>query len=363
MPQKIDEIPVEAWIAMSLRPGFGCQSFRKWLQKTPPQQASDTAGLRKGSFGDAAIKILDTCKRHGISILAWGDSMYPEQLAQSQSALPILYTKGRLAESSLSTLALVGTRTPSWNGRATAKALVQALQGYSVSVVSGLAHGIDSVCHQAALEHHLHTTAVLAQGLDLPIGGERGRLAEQILEKGGAWISPFPPGTPAYPGNFLARNGIIAGLSCATVVVESRIQGGAMNTAEHCLSDERTLLAVPGDILRDSAQGTNMLCETGEARPIWIPEQLPLLAGLGIKKNRQDQPPPPRHAFVDLFAGETCSLEEILQRSERPLPELLQTLGELELDGQITLLAKGLYQFPVQRDPRRSSAIEDRRKG
>ena len=256
---------------------------------------------------------------------------------------------------------MVGTRTPSWNGKASARALVEALRGQCTSIVSGLAAGIDLACHRAALECDLHTVAVLAQGLDQNLPGERGQVAAKILDAGGALISPFAPGSVAHKGNFLARNGVIAGLSVATVVVESRDQGGALNTAEHCLHDERILLAVPGDILRETSQGPNMLIESGEALAVWLPLQLPILCEmeqlnshcgeypLELSPPDSDEPEDGNETACDRipedFSGQTCSLSEILERTGLSLPEVLQTLSFSELEGRVSMVHAGLYQF------------------
>jgi DNA processing protein len=347
MTTKIEEFhPAHAWIAMSLAPGFGSHSFRIWLEQSPVQSHTcDLLALRHLEPWDRAGDILAQCTQHGIRAIGWDEADYPAILRSSLAALPVLYTQGQLPSQRSKSIAMVGTRTPSWNGKACARALVEALQGQETSVISGLANGIDLACHRAALEFKVHTVAVLAQGLDQRIPGERGVVARNILEMGGALVSPFPPGVVAYPGHFLARNGIIAGLSVATIVVESRSQGGALNTAEHCMADSRLLLAVPGDILRDVAQGPNMLCESKEAQPLWLPFQLPLLAGLDAAKNPNSDSGS-RSEFETSFAGETCTLEEILDRSELPLTDLLQTLGVLEMEGKVAMPRQGLYQFP-----------------
>ena len=296
-------------------------------------------------------------------VLAWDGAEYPQLLRESRAAAPNLYVCGQLAPLDARPVAMVGTRTPSWNGRAVARQLVEALAGHRTSIVSGLAVGIDLACHQAALELGIHTIAVLGQSLDEPIHGERARVAERILAAGGALVSAFPPGTPAFKGNFLARNAIIAGLAVATIVIESREQGGALNTAEHCLDDGRLLLAVPGDVLRDTAQGPNILVETGEALAVWTPVQFPILCGLEQSVGaevRSTHAEVVRHKEVlanlpkaslglaRTCAGETLCLEELLERSGIELPELLQALSHLEVAGLVTKVQGRAYQFAVR---------------
>lgn len=333
MPTKIDRKQTN-WIAMGLTPGFGPATFLRW------RESKAALPVASGAPALLAHTILADCEGHGIRVVTWEDPDYPAQLRGSRAALPVLYMQGKWGP--CRALGMVGTRTPSWSGKAAACALVETLRGLSVSVVSGLAEGIDLTCHRAALDHGLHTMAVLAQGLDQPISGERGRTSQEILRSGGALLSPFPPGTPAYKGNFLARNGIIAGLCEATIVVESREQGGALNTAEHCLADGRKLLAVPGDILRGSAQGPNMLIESQEALAIWLPSQLPILCQL----NSPPCPlPHPGTASLAKLSGETCTLGEIMERLGKDPSEILQELSRAELDGYVKQLGDGRYSF------------------
>ena len=215
-------------------------------------------------------------------------------------------------------------------------------------MISGLAHGIDSQCHEAALKNQVHTVAVLAQGLDMPIGGPRGRLAGQILEQGGALVSPFPLGSKAFKHKFLIRNHFIAALACATVIVESRESGGSMHTAAHCLEEGRLLLATPGDILRKTAQGPNLLVESQSALALWQCDNLPIFAELEFIS--QDSSPSGAVAaqqldFWNNFAGECLSIEEIAQRSQKNLPHLLSILSELEIQGLVEQTPQKNYSF------------------
>jgi DNA processing protein len=348
----------ECWVALSLLPGFGSGAFAKWRGLTSEQQLLELESLYKRSVWKDALDIRDRCAHLGIQVIGWKEDAYPRLLQGSYAAPPVLYVQGVLAPVDEGrAVALVGTRTPSFSGKASARALVESMRGQCTSIVSGLAAGIDLASHRAALEFGLHTVAVLAQGLDLSIPGERGQVAQKILEAGGALVTPFAPGTVAHKGNFLARNGVIAGLAVATVVVESRDEGGALNTAEHCLRDERILLAVPGDILRETSQGPNMLIESGEAQAVWLPVQFPILCEMDPIPTKPgaytcDEYLPEleddelcQESIPQNFRGQICTLPEILERSGIALPLVLQYLSLCEIEGSVTLIHGGLYQF------------------
>lgn len=177
-------------------------------------------------------------------------------------------------------IAMVGTRRPSNSAAELCRKLVDSLRGTNAVIVSGLAQGIDSLCHEAALQVGLPTIGVLAQGLDTHIEGSRGDLARRILDAGGALVSTFEPDEPAYKGNFVARNKIICGMSAATLVVQSKIKGGALITADFCRKEDKPLLAVPGDFDSEVASGTNQLLDDGLAKPVFRPESLRQMLGL-----------------------------------------------------------------------------------
>lgn len=333
LPQEDDR--TIRWIAMSLSPGFGAQKFEKWrtFNQDPPPPEMPLATL--------AAEIVADCHRRGIRVITWDDADYPTLLRGSRAAQPVLYMRGGWGPARA--VAMVGTRAASWNGKAAAKALVQALQGIEVCIVSGLAEGIDLSSHKAALECNIHTIAVIAQGLDQRIAGERGLVAKKILESGGGLVSPFPPGTAAFKGNFLARNGIIAGLCEATVVVECREQSGALNTADHCIADQRRLLAIPGDILRGSAQGPNMLIESGEATAIWLPVQLPILCQLDVLPDAHTTQK--EYGIFTALRGECLTLNEIIDRTGKSTQAILEALSLAEIHGIVQQHHDGRYSF------------------
>lgn len=205
---------------------------------------------------------------------------YPLLLGESIYKPKQLYAMGSLPPPTSVGIAMVGTRRPGNSAQELCRRLVGALRGTDAVVVSGLAQGIDSLCHEAALEAGIPTVAVLAQGLGTKIEGSRGELARRILERGGVIVSEFEPDTPAYKGNFPARNRIISGLSRATVIVQSKAKGGALITAEFARKEGKPLYAIPGDFDSEVAGGTNDLLDRELARPVFRPESLASILGL-----------------------------------------------------------------------------------
>lgn len=214
--------------------------------------------------------------------LLLGSSLYKPKMLYAMGTLPSPTSPATNNTSSPTPvgIAMVGTRRPSNSAAELCRKLVDSLRGTNAVIVSGLAQGIDSLCHEAALQVGLPTIGVLAQGLDTHIEGSRGDLARRILDAGGALVSTFKPDEPAYKGNFVARNKIICGMSAATLVVQSKIKGGALITADFCRKEDKPLLAVPGDFDSEVASGTNQLLDDGLAKPVFRPESLRQVLGL-----------------------------------------------------------------------------------
>ena len=276
---------------------------------------------------------------------------YPLQLGQSKYRPKQLFCKGTLPSADKIGLAMVGTRRPSASAEELCRRLVASLQHTNAVVVSGLAQGIDSYCHRAALDAGIPTIAVLAQGLDAKIEGDRAVLAERILDAGGALLSEYEGDTPAYKGNFIARNRIISGLSQTTLVVQSRQKGGALLTAQFCIDEQKLLLACPGSFDCEQYSGTNALLDSGRAKPVFVPESLRTAAGFprldgasieqlsscGISLSESAQ------KVFKRFNGFCKTFSELQQEFEFKAQELLAILTELEISGLVT--SKDNFQF------------------
>lgn len=250
-------------------------------------------------------------------------------------------------------IAMVGTRRPGTSAKLLCKRLVESLRGTRAVVVSGLAQGIDSFCHEAALDGGIPTVAVLAQGLDTRIEGSRGELAQRILEAGGALVSQFEPDEVAYKGNFPARNKIISGMSDATLVVQSKAKGGALLTAEFARKEGKMLYAIPGDFDSEVASGPNTLLDRGLAKPVFSPESLRSvlglpkteglslhelsLAGLHLDKATLD--------FFKRVNGFRKTFSELQSEFDFNISQLLTILTELEMAGLAHTDDNFVFQF------------------
>jgi len=259
-----------------------------------------------------------------------GDSGYPIVLARSRYALPI-WLKGQAFKGNEFCLAMVGTRSPSGLAASTVKSLVKTLKNQNVRIVSGLAQGIDSLCHTAAIENNLPTTAVIAQGLDIPLQGSQQILAEKILECGGNIITPFHPDSKAFQGYFVKRNTLISGMSNATIIVESRIKGGAMHTANFCLKENKPLFALPGSPMNPTSEGCNWLIYQRQAQIVWSINSFPEILGLNsLFPLSEPQLTDPNWATK----GTILEINDICEQSGKPVNEVLAMLTEMEINGK-----------------------------
>ena len=278
---------------------------------------------------------------------------YPLLLGESIYKPKQLYAMGSLPPPTSVGIAMVGTRRPGNSAQELCRRLVGALRGTDAVVVSGLAQGIDSLCHEAALEAGIPTVAGLAQGLGTKIEGSRGELARRILERGGAIVSEFEPDTPAYKGNFPARNRIISGLSRATVIVQSKAKGGALITAEFARKEGKPLYAIPGDFDSEVAGGTNDLLDRELARPVFRPESLASLLGLPRRggqsiaavENSGCRLGDDARALFSKVNGYRKTFPELQAESGFNIAKLLAILTELEIAGLAHTEDNFLFHF------------------
>ena len=201
-------------------------------------------------------------KESGVAMVTILDESYPARLRETPQPPWVLYYRGRLELASRPSVAMVGTRVPTAYGRKVGEMLAQQLSAAGLTVVSGLARGIDSVCHDAALAGTGSTIAVVATGLDRVYPPENRELERQISREG-LVLSEYPIGTPSHPGLFPQRNRIIAGLSLGTVVVEADSRSGSLITADAALEAGRDVFAVPGPLTSPKSRGALELIKQG----------------------------------------------------------------------------------------------------
>lgn len=214
-------------------------------------------------FNEAWIlKRRSLMEESGVAMVTIADVNYPAQLKETPQPPWVLYYRGRLELASRPSVAMVGTRVPTAYGRKVGEMLAEQLSAAGLTVVSGLARGIDSVCHEAALAGAGRTIAVVATGLERVYPPENREL-ERRISREGLVLSEYPIGTPSHPGLFPQRNRIIAGLSLGTVVVEADSRSGSLITADAALEAGRDVFAVPGPLTSPKSRGALELIKQG----------------------------------------------------------------------------------------------------
>ena len=205
---------------------------------------------------------MERIERGGITVFTIGDATYPRLLAQIPSPPPVLYVRGTLLAEDALAIAIVGTRRATSYGREVTGRVATGLAEAGVTVVSGMALGIDAAAHHAALQAGGRTIAVLGSGVDIIYPAEHRSLAERIVENG-ALISDYPPGRKPDAPNFPARNRIISGLSLGVVVVEAPNRSGALITVDFAADQGREVFVVPGSVLSEKSAGCHRLLRDG----------------------------------------------------------------------------------------------------
>jgi DNA processing protein len=282
--------------------------------------------------------IWERLEKQGIQVVTWDDEDYPRRLREIAQPPPVLYVRGDILTDDEWAVAIVGTRRVTSYGRRAAEDIASALAQRHVTVVSGLARGVDSIAHQAALNGGGRTLAVLGCGVDRVYPPEHRRLAEEICECG-ALISDYPPGTEPDAANFPARNRIISGLAMAVVVVEAGLTSGALITAKFAADQGRDVFAVPGSIYSPSSKGTNNLIRDGAYPAL---EADDILNVLGLEKAADYQSArnilPENAAEVKLLSlldNEPTHMDDIQSQSGLPIDEVSATLALMELKGMV----------------------------
>jgi DNA processing protein len=291
--------------------------------------------------------------RLGAKIVTWDDADYPPQLKSIAAPPPLLYVKGAFASADQWAIAVVGTRRATAYGREVTRSLVSDLARSGVTIVSGLARGIDAAAHQAALDAGGRTLAVLGHGIDFVYPPEHRQLAEQIIEHG-ALVTDYPVGTPPEGGNFPPRNRIISGLSLGVLVVEGAAPSGARITAEFAMEQGRDVFAVPGNILQRSSELPNTLIQEG-AIPVLkvddILEPLNLTMVAQHAEAREVIPADETEAKVlQLLSAEPAHIDEIQRTTGLPIAQVSSTLALMELKGMVRQV--GGMNYVVAREPR-----------
>lgn len=283
-------------------------------------------------------KLWDKITAQGIKILTWDDELYPPRLKEIEQPPPVLYVRGEILTEDHFAVAIVGTRKVTPYGRQVTEELSAFLAANGVTVVSGLARGVDAVAHSAALKAGGRTVAVLGSGVDRIYPSENRAIAEQMMARG-ALVSDYPIGTAPESTNFPPRNRIISGLSLAVVVIEAGETSGALITAEFAAEQGREVFAVPGSILAPQSKGTNKLIQNG-ALPLLTPQDL--LQALNLtrvgeqKAARKILPADEVEAqLLNALGNEPMHVDEIRNQTGLPVEKVSAALVMMELKGMV----------------------------
>ncbi|RUR13585.1 DNA-processing protein DprA [Legionella sp. km772] len=276
-------------------------------------------------------------------LLSWESPDYPALLREIADPPVVLYAQGQLSALKKPTLAVVGSRNPSIAGSENAKQFAKEIANQGVTIVSGLALGVDAQAHLGCLASQGQTIAVLGTGIDCIYPRRHLKLAGQIREKG-LVMSEFPLKSPPIAGHFPRRNRIISGLSLCTLVIEAAIKSGSLITARMALDQNRDVLAIPGSIHNPLARGCHYLLQQGAKLVTSINDVLNEL--------RLDSPPlatdksffslaSESENLVKFIGFETTSIDQMVVRSGFSLEQITNQLAELELQGTITAVPGG----------------------
>lgn len=309
--------------------------------------------IRHRNTLERAEKETDFIRKHNIHTLFYTDKEYPYFLKQCPDAPVLLYGKGSLNFNNRKILSIIGTRKAGTYGKEICRKLIEQLaeKGHNPVIVSGLAYGIDACAHKAALDAGLDTAAVLGHGLDRMYPAQHRQLAARIAKQG-ALLTEFMSDSAFKRQNFLQRNRIIAGISEATIVIESGRKGGSLTTAEYANSYSREVFAVPGRTDDKYSQGCNYLIKTHRAVLLESADDIEYLLSWEVDESKAVQQDifqvlsdEEKKILQVLNFGETASVDYICRTSRLPVFRVSAILLDLEFKGLIRTLPGKMYEI------------------
>ena len=306
-------------IALTLIPNIGTVRAKLLLQHYDVEEIfkARKSSLEKiesiGAARAQSIKAFDNfqeaeeeiafIEKYKITPLFISDKDYPQRLLNCYDSPTLLFYKGEATLNASKIIAVIGTRSHTDYGRQVAEKLIQELEGNNILVVSGLAYGIDAIAHKAALKHNLPTVGVMAHGLDQIYPPQHAGLAKEMAKNGGGILTEFRSKTTPDKHNFPIRNRIVAGMSDATIVVETSIKGGSIITAELANSYNKDVFAFPGKVTDSKSAGCNYLIKSNKA--VLLTDAQELIEVMGWEeKNKKQSIKIQKELFMELTAEE-----------------------------------------------------------
>ena len=342
------------WIGINLVKGIGAVRLRALLDFFGDAKSAwegSPADLRAAGLSKNLIERFVEARTHvdldalwneitakNIQVITWEDAVYPARLREIAQPPPILYLRGDFVQDDAWAVAIVGTRRVTSYGRQVTEEIASFLAQNGVTVVSGLARGVDGIAHQAAINAGGRTFAVLGSGVDRIYPPEHRNLAESIIGSG-AILSDYPPDTPPEASNFPPRNRIISGLSMATIVIEAAETSGALITADFAVEQGREVFAVPGNIFAPQSKGPNRLIQNG-AHPLLKPQDildvLDLTRVTEQRTARQLLPTDETEArLLNALTYEPIHVDDIRAKTGLAVEKVSSTLVMMELKGMV----------------------------
>lgn len=325
-------------------------SYLKALKASPTElrligltdrQIHDYCQMRQDDLGYE--RRLETMNQIGARIILPESPDYPALLNNMSDQPAVLYVRGELRTNP--SVSIVGTRRPTSYGKQVALECATEASRLDLTLVSGLAYGIDSIVHTVAVNNKAHTVAVLPSGIETIAPAGHRALARSILAGGGALISEFPLFTPSLPAHFIIRNRIIAAISSVTIIVEGNVRSGALATAKFANDYTRNLMAVPGDIYSPFSEGPNSLIYNHMAEPLIAMNQI--ADAYGLKPNSQIVKlnlEAVEKIIINTISRSGTKIDEIIELSKLDIATVSSKVILLELQGLIRHEGAGVYR-------------------
>jgi len=366
---------IKYWVGFSLISGIGrvrLTQLENYFTNLGNAWKANPAELKQAGLDSSSIRAITSQRpkislegemekldRFGVKVFTWHDKDYPSRLKEIYDYPPLIYVRGSLLPEDEWCLAVVGTRRATVYGRQVTEEIVADLAQSRITIVSGLAKGIDSVAHHSALEAGGRSIAIFACGLDIVYPSENANLARRIIQQG-ALISEYPLGTKPRPDNFPRRNRIMSGLSLGVLVIEAGVTSGALITAHLALEQNREVFAIPGSILSPASRGTNHLIQEG-AKLIHdytdILEELNLTAVAHQIEMKEVIPASDTESLLLKQLGtEPTHIDEVCRSSGLPMPTVSSTLAMMELKGFVKQV--GAMNYVLAREAREEYRVK-----
>jgi DNA processing protein len=350
------------WVGFNIVPGIGCVKFAQIetffgnLEKAWKAKPGDfkLAGLDNHTINtiettrnqiDLDVE-MENLEKQQVKACTYHDTEYPARLKEIYDYPPLIYMKGQIMPQDEWCIAVVGTRRATIYGRQVAEELVTGLARNNITIVSGLARGIDTVAHRCTLEARGRTIAIFACGLDTVYPGENLNLARSIINQG-ALISEYPLGTKPRPDYFPRRNRIMSGMSLGVLVIEADEASGAIITAHMALEQNREVFAVPGSILSPMSRGTNSLIQEGAKLVRDCTDILEEL-NLTVNVHQMEMKETPatsetEKVLLKELSSEPVHIDQICRQSGLPISTVSSNLAMMELKGLVRQISSMNY--------------------